>query len=129
MAEHKNIGSYRAYVIGFVLSLVFTLGAYALVQQHVNTHHSAFPHQLLIPIIMALALAQLTAQLVFFLHLGKESKPRWNLMVFFFAVMVVGIVVIGSLWIMQNLNYHMHPQETEDYIIKDEGYSDPHHEH
>ncbi len=119
----------RAYLIGFGLSLVFTLVSYAFVAQHVGSHHSAFPHQLLIPLIIILALAQLVTQLVFFLHLGRESKPRWNLMVFLFAILVVGIVVFGSLWIMQNLNYHMHPESTETYIIKDEGYSDTQHEH
>jgi cytochrome o ubiquinol oxidase subunit IV len=129
MNAQKHMGSYRAYLIGFGLSLVFTLTAYAFTWQHVESHHSAFPHQLLIPIIVILALAQLITQLVFFLHLGRESKPRWNLMVFLFAVMIVGIVVFGSLWIMQSLNYRMHPKSTETYIIKDEGYSEKHNDH
>ena len=124
MARLKNPITYRGYVTGFILSLIFTMAAYLVVQQHVASEHSSFPHQILIPIMIVLALAQLTAQLVYFLHLGKESKPRWNMMVFLFAVLVVGIVVFGSLWIIQNLNYHHEhdsSRDTDSFIIKDEG--------
>jgi cytochrome o ubiquinol oxidase operon protein cyoD len=73
-------------------------------------------------VVLLLAVIQLFVQTVFFLHLGKESKPRWNLIVFGFAVMVVFIVVVGSLWIMNNLGYHMaSPEQTDQQIIKDEG--------
>jgi cytochrome o ubiquinol oxidase operon protein cyoD len=54
---------------------------------------------------------------VFFLHLGRESKPRWNLNALLFAVLVVVIIVFGSLWIMHNLNYHMqNPQQINKYL-------------
>lgn len=121
-----KIPSYRPYVIGFILSLIFTLAAYILVEQHVVTNHDVFPRQILILTIFAFALAQLIAQLIFFLHLNRESKPHWNLIVMSFAVLVVGIVVIGSLWIMQSLNYR-HPvpaSSIDDFIIHDEGYID-----
>lgn len=124
MTKSKNPITYRGYVTGFIVSLIFTMAAYLVVQQHVASEHSAFPHQVLIPIIIGLALAQLAAQLIYFLHLGKESKPRWNMMVFLFAVLVVGIVVFGSLWIIQNLDYHHghgSPGDTDSFIIKDEG--------
>ena len=58
----------------------------------------------LVGALAALAVAQLMVQLVFFLHLGTESKPRWNLTVVLFALMVVVILVFGSLWIMKNIN-------------------------
>jgi len=38
-----------------------------------------------------------------------------------FAGLVVLIVVVGSLWIMNNLNYHMSPAATDAAIMKDEG--------
>ncbi len=75
--------------------------------------------------LAALAVTQLLVQLLFFLHLGRESKPRWNLIVLAFAVMVVVIVVFGSLWIMKNLQYnhgHQTPEETDKFLIHDEGY-------
>jgi len=45
--------------------------------------------------------------LIFFLHLGIESKPRWNLLVFYFMVVVLAILLYGSFWIMSNLDYRM----------------------
>jgi cytochrome o ubiquinol oxidase operon protein cyoD len=108
-------GSIRSYVAGFVLSLMLTLTAYLLVNRHVSSHHAAIGHGVLIFMLTGLALIQLVVQLVFFLHLDRESKPRWNLTVLLFAVTVVVIVVFGSLWIMNNLNYH-HP--TDDQINK-----------
>jgi cytochrome o ubiquinol oxidase subunit IV len=78
--------------------------------------------------IVALALVQLFIQLIFFLHLGRESKPRWNLSALAFAVIVVVILVFGSLWIMASLDYHgghhSTPQTSDEYIIQDEGFHD-----
>jgi cytochrome o ubiquinol oxidase operon protein cyoD len=63
-------------------------------------------------------------QLVFFLHLGGEGKPRWRLTAFLFMLLVLVILVFGSLWIMYNLDYHMtmSPEELDSQIIEDEGY-------
>lgn len=77
-----------------------------------------------IGIITALAFAQFIIQMLFFLHLGRERKPRWKLHMFFSMVAVVGIVVIGSLWIMHNLDYnmmHMSEQEQHTYLKNNEG--------
>jgi cytochrome o ubiquinol oxidase operon protein cyoD len=117
-------GTYRSYSIGFLLSIACTLIAYVAVATHTGTKHIAYAHPLLIAFIVIAAFAQLVVQLVFFLHLGKESGRKWNLIVFMFMVLVVTILVGGSLWIMQNLQYHhMHglsPRQQNTYIIKDE---------
>ncbi len=106
----------RAYVTGFVLSIALTLGSYALVNTHVRLRHEAISHMVIIAVIMVFAIAQLAVQLLFFLHLGDEAKPRWKLLSFLFALLVVVIVVVGSLWIMSNLNYHMSPQQMQQYM-------------
>ncbi len=109
-----------SYVTGFLASVYLTVTAYLLVVHHL------FNGWALVMTIAGLALVQLVVQLVFFLHLGQESKPRWNLMAFLFMSMVVVIVVSGSLWIISNLNYHHHhtlsPNDTNSFIIHDEGY-------
>lgn len=71
-------------------------------------------------LVMALAAAQMVIQLVFFLHLGNESSPKWNLAAFAFMLLMLGILVIGSLWIMNNLNYNMmmSPQEMNQYMLE-----------
>ena len=105
------------YVTGFVFSLLLTLAAYLVVVREVVAL------QLVVPIIVGLALVQLFVQLTFFLHLGREPKPRWNLMAFLFMVLVVFIVVAGSLWIMANLDYNM-THRTDSYLLeqKDKGF-------
>jgi len=116
-------GSLKSYTAGLVLSLLLTLAAYFAVWRHVHSGHQLYSHQLLTPLILGLALVQLIAQLIFFLHLGRESKPRWNLLVLSFAALVVIILVAGSLWIMANLSYHHghNATPTDTYIIHDEG--------
>lgn len=112
-------GTVQSYTVGFITSLILTFAAYLMVVNHL------FSGWGLLLAIAGLAIAQLLVQLLFFLHLGQESRPRWNLQVFAFMLIVLFIVVGGSLWIMKNLDYHhgnMTPQQTNDFITKDEGY-------
>jgi len=44
---------------------------------------------------------------VFFLHLDRSSAQRWNVSAAAFTVVVIGIIVAGSLWVMHNMNVHM----------------------
>lgn len=111
--------NFKAYVIGFTLSIILTLAAYSVVVS--DKWRSAT----IMAVILVLAVIQLFVQIIFFLHVGKESKPRWNLIAMSFAAMVVLILVFGSLWIMKNLNYghehhHTTPEQDSQYIIKDE---------
>ncbi|NDC31998.1 MAG: cytochrome o ubiquinol oxidase subunit IV [Bacteroidetes bacterium] len=106
-------GTIITYITGFILSLILTLLAYFLVTQKLYTSVNQ-----IIVIIAGLAVIQLFVQLIFFLHLGRESKPRWNVTVFVFAVLVVLIIIFGSIWIMNNLDYNMNHSDSK--IIKDE---------
>lgn len=92
------------------MSLFLTLGAYLLV------HYQLYSKNILITMIVGLALVQFLVQLLFFMHLGTEQKPRWRLAVFLFMLIVVLILIFGSLWIMQNLNYRMTPQTMNMYL-------------
>jgi cytochrome o ubiquinol oxidase operon protein cyoD len=115
-ADH---GSVRSYSIGFGLSVILTLLAYVIAAKQLTNGWA------LIYALAALAVTQLFVQLVFFLHLSRQSQARWNLVVLAFAGMVVFILVFGSLWIMHHLNaYHdnLTPQQLNQSIVKDEGY-------
>lgn len=109
------------YISGFVLSMLFTLTAFGLVEEHVQSLHTVFSHPFLIGATAVLALAQFLAQLYFFLHLGRETKPRWKLLVLGFMILVVLIIVVGSIWIMYNLNYRMSPQQMNTYMLNQNG--------
>ena len=113
--QQSHQGSIFSYTIGFIFSIVFTLLAYYVIVEKVFANNTTATI-----VIVSLAIAQLLVQLFFFLHLGKESKPRWNLMVFSFMLLVVGIIVIGSLWIMHNLDYNMMPQDEMDTHMMEE---------
>jgi cytochrome o ubiquinol oxidase operon protein cyoD len=111
----------RTYVGGFLLSLLLTLTAYFLVQRHVSSDHAAISHGVLVFMIISLALIQMLVQLKYFLHVDNERKPRWNLTVMLFAATVLLIIVGGSLWIMNNLNYHMDSQNEINKYIRSQG--------
>src|SRR6185437_8187405 len=93
IANQDKPATLRMYISGFVLSVVFTLVAFVLVSIHVNSRHETFTHPFLIIVVAILALAQFLVQLFFFLHLGRETKPRWKLLVLLFMVLIVLILV------------------------------------
>lgn len=111
-----------SYTIGFILSLIFTFTAYILVLIHISSQHETIPHYVLIPCIFILATLQLFVQLYFFLHLGKESSPRWNLLFFISTFGAILVIVVGSTWIMYHLNYNMTPMQINQYITNQSGF-------
>ena len=111
----------KSYIIGFVLSVLLTLSAYSIVYLHVSSSHLTFSHNFLVIEIIIFAMLQFLTQLIFFLHLGQESKPHWNLVAFISTISIVLIFVIGSLWIMSHLNYNMTSSEMDSYMLQMEG--------
>lgn len=85
-----------AHVSGFVLSLALTLCSYALAMHGMLTARDVLG-------LGALAVLQFFVQVFLFLHLGKDRSVRDRFIVFWFAVVVVGIILSGSMWIMLNL--------------------------
>lgn len=94
----------KTYTTGFLLSLLCTGMAFALVQSYLNSGYAVPSHTTLLPVLVVLAFSQLVVQLVFFLHFGKESKP-WNRFVFGFMLFIVICIMGGSFWIMTNLQH------------------------
>jgi len=111
--RHNRLeGNFKTYTTGFILSLFFTFLAYLITIKH------AFTKDTIIVIISLAAVIQFAIQLIFFLHLGKESRPRYRLLVFAIMLMIVLILVIGSLWIMANLNHDMTIKQMEEYMVQ-----------
>jgi cytochrome o ubiquinol oxidase subunit IV len=94
-------GSLKSYVTGFVLSIVLTGIPFALVM----TSH--LTHLAIVITIVVFAVIQILVHLVFFLHLNTSSDQHWNLLVFAYTVVLLGILVGGSIWIMFHLDYNM----------------------
>ena len=116
MSDPRYMKKYYSYIIGFVLSVITTFLAYSFV---VNEMWSS---DVLVYVVLAIAVVQLVVQVVFFLHIGRGSK--WKLITFLFTLLIIAIVVVGSIWIMQNLNYNMmdmSPDEMKQYMHEHEG--------
>lgn len=94
-------GSYKSYAVGFILSIALTFISFYLVM------HGVFPPKMLYVAVSVLAIIQLFVQVVFFLHLNTSSNASWNAISFFFTLLMVLILVVGTLWIMYNLYQKM----------------------
>ena len=108
--KNHHQASLLTYTAGFLLSFLITLAAYVIATENL------FSGWTLVYVISALAVVQLVVQATFFLHLGEEGKPRLNLMTFLFMCIIVLVLVLGSLWIMKNLDYNMMPKEQDNYL-------------
>lgn len=100
--QHTALGS---YILGFILSIILTLIPFGLLMLYQIPGQMLLSLPMLTAIFIVAAIAQLLVQLFFFLHLGRESKPRWNAVSAAFALFIVIVVVGGSLWIMSNLQH------------------------
>jgi cytochrome o ubiquinol oxidase subunit IV len=90
-----------SYSLGFILCILLTVVAFGLVQFHL------LPQSKLGLALMGLAVIQFLVQAVCFLRLNSNKEGLWNLLPFLFIILIIFIIVAGSLWVMQNLNYNM----------------------
>lgn len=102
-SNHELGYSTKSYTIGFILSIVFTIIPFMAIKTNGLSNLS------IIIIVFATAIIQLLIQLIFFMHLNAEKKPRYHSASFIFTMFLMLIVVIGSIWIMASLAYRMHP--------------------
>jgi cytochrome o ubiquinol oxidase operon protein cyoD len=91
----------KSYLLGLFLCLILTFTAFGLVIYHI------LPAVQLYIVLAVLAVTQLFVQIICFLRLNTTKEGLWNSMSFFFAIVIVVILVSGTLWIMYNLDYYM----------------------
>ena len=97
----------RSYLLGLGLSAVLTAAAFWAI----GTHLIYGPAIMMA--IAALAIAQMGVHLVFFLHLTTAPDNTNNALALAFGVLIVGLVVFGSVWVMTHLNHNMLPMEEQ----------------
>jgi cytochrome o ubiquinol oxidase subunit IV len=104
-AERRTLSDVGIYTIGLALAVILTATSFWVA----NTSLLWPPG---VPLGLAvLAIAQMGVHLVFFLHITTGPDNTNNVLALAFGVLIVTIVVIGSLWIMSNLNDSMMPAE------------------
>lgn len=93
-------------IIGYVASLLLTITAFIIFFRPDFFHLSM---KMNILVILILAVLQCSAQSIFFLNVLNEKRPHWNLVVFASTISMIVIIILGSIWIMNQLDYHMMP--------------------
>ena len=97
-ASHGNT---KQYTIGFILSVILTVIPFGMVMA------GGFGRGIVMAVIAITAVAQVLVQLVYFLHMNSSSEQRWNVIAFIYTVLCIGVVLVGSVWIMNYLHYNM----------------------
>ncbi|CAG9295057.1 cytochrome o ubiquinol oxidase subunit IV [Celerinatantimonas diazotrophica] len=98
--EHNaDHGSYKSYLVGFVLAVILTVIPFYLVMNlsmsKVATLYTIF----------AFAVVQIVVHLKYFLHLNFTTETgRLNTISFLFSALIIGLVVGLSLWIIYSAN-------------------------
>lgn len=103
------------YVIGFAAALLLSVVSYLMVMD--GWFASDW---MTMTALLVLAVIQLVIQLVCFLHLRPDRDAFSRTGTFIFAVGTVLIIVVGSIWIMKNLDYRMHmtPESMLKYMLE-----------
>ncbi len=107
------MGTLHTYLAGFGFSLMLTSTSFFVVWMAMTGTQALISREVAVLIAVGLAVVQLFVQLRFFLHMGQERHGRWNLIMFVFALVVVTILVVGTLWIMNNMQHGSMPSMSE----------------
>ena len=94
-------GSVKTYMTGFILSIILTGIPFWMVMS------GSASKPVILGAILVTAVIQILVHLVCFLHMNTKSDEGWNMTAFIFTVIIIAILVVGSIWIMWNLNYNM----------------------
>lgn len=91
----------KHYCIGFILSLIFTIIPFYIIQ------HNCFEQQTSYIIVIFCAITQIYIHLIYFLHLNQISNQMWNIISLIFTTFIVLILITGSIWIMTHLHHNL----------------------
>lgn len=105
-------GSLRDYLIGFALSVVLTVIPFWLLMGDAPLGRNAIA-----AIVITLAVTQMVVHVVFFLHMKAGTEDGWSLTSIVFTLILVGITVAGSVWVMYHLERNMQPRHEETSAI------------
>ena len=99
--EHEATASYLSYTAGLGLAILATIASFIVSQTNLLWAPGVAMG------LIVLAFAQIGVHLVFFLHLGSGPDSTNNILALAFGVLIVFLVIIGSVWIMDNLSTNM----------------------
>ncbi|VFP82187.1 cytochrome o ubiquinol oxidase subunit IV [Candidatus Erwinia haradaeae] len=91
----------KSYSTGLSFSILLTVVPFLVVLNGQISRTS------ILSIVLTCAVCQILVHLIYFLHLDHKSEGGWTLISSIFVAIIVLIIIIGSLWIMWNLNQNM----------------------
>lgn len=103
--SHGGAGRWPIHTIGFGLAVLLTVASFGLAATHLLTPAS------LVAALVVLAIGQMLVHLIFFLHITTAPAHGTNILAIVLTLLIITLVVIGSLWIMSQLNSHMMPMD------------------
>jgi len=101
----EPVESVGSYLIGLGLATLLTIVSF-LVARTTLVWEPSIPVALVV-----LAIAQMGVHLVFFIHITTGADNVNNVMALAFGVLIVLLVLVGSLWIMEQMNHNMMPAD------------------
>lgn len=107
MNDKKITRLIQSYILGFLFSLFLTVIPFFLVSKKI------FCYPIVLFTVIICAIVQVYIHLKYFLHLNFTKRNFWNIIFLIFALIVVCIIILGSVWIMHNLHNHIF----YDYIV------------
>lgn len=102
--EEGGHGSFKSYVVGFVLSVVLTVIPFWLVMGEPFDSKG-----LVIAVIFIFGGIQMLVHIHYFLHVNMKAEEGWQAMSIGLTVLLLVIVLVGSIWVMFNLEENMMP--------------------
>ena len=92
----------RNYLIGLFLATILTVASFWVASGTALLYAPGIPMAL-----AALAVAQMGVHLAFFLHITTGPDNLNNSLALAFGVLIVGLVIAGSIWILYHLNANL----------------------
>ncbi|HEX4795845.1 MAG TPA: cytochrome o ubiquinol oxidase subunit IV [Humisphaera sp.] len=104
-ASDEHSARIGTYLLGLALATLLTLASFWVAKTHLIYDPG-------VPMALAtLAVAQMGIHLVFFLHLTTAPDNTNNILALAFGLLIVGLVIFGSVWIMAHLNHNLMPMQ------------------
>jgi cytochrome o ubiquinol oxidase operon protein cyoD len=104
-SSDEHLAHLQTYMIGLGFAVALTVASFWIAKTHV-IYEPAIPMAL-----ATLAVAQMGIHLVFFLHLTTAPDNTNNILALAFGLLIVGLIIFGSVWIMAHLNHNLMPMQ------------------
>lgn len=102
--SHDTAAAYRGYFKGFLFSVILTVIPFWAVMSG-----SISDVTTIVALIVGLGAVQVLVHVYYFLHVTVSAEDGWQAMSLLFTAILLGIILVGSIWVMVHLHENMMP--------------------